>query len=97
MNIKEITAAVVAMNKPEHKADGMVYQVWEDGEITLQKGGSLFGQRTLHTIEQEHTLKSIDPNRMPNINRSGHGYIIVGSYEEAQEARALIFSVNNED
>ena len=29
---------------------GHVYQVWQDGEVTLQKCGSLLGQRNLHMI-----------------------------------------------
>jgi hypothetical protein len=33
------------------KKDGHVAQFWGDGEITLTKCGSLFGRRTLHTIE----------------------------------------------
>lgn len=28
----------------------MVYSVWEDGEITLEKGGELFGQRNMHVV-----------------------------------------------
>lgn len=30
---------------------GMVYQVWEDGEITLQKSGDLLWERSLHCID----------------------------------------------
>lgn len=30
--------------------DPMVYELWQDGEITLTKGGSLFRQRSLHMI-----------------------------------------------
>lgn len=32
------------------KQEGMVYQIWHDGEITLQKSGSLYGQRNVHCI-----------------------------------------------
>jgi hypothetical protein len=32
------------------KEDGMVYNIFDDGEITLQKSGCLLWQRTLHTI-----------------------------------------------
>ena len=30
---------------------GSVYQVWDDGEITLQKCGDLLWQRNLHMME----------------------------------------------
>ena len=28
----------------------MVYKLWQDGEITLEKGGDLYGQRNLHMV-----------------------------------------------
>lgn len=40
-----------SLHKPELRNEpGMVYEIWEDGEITLQKSGDLYGQRTLHMI-----------------------------------------------
>ena len=42
---------LLALDKPElRKAHGMVYEIWEDGEITLQKCGELYGMRNLHCI-----------------------------------------------
>ena len=35
------------------KQVGMVYQVWDDGEITLQKCGDLLWQRSIHTINPD--------------------------------------------
>lgn len=32
------------------KRPGNVYQIWEDGEITIQKSGDLLWERTLHPI-----------------------------------------------
>lgn len=32
------------------KESGHVYQLWQDGEITLQKSGDLLWQRNLHTM-----------------------------------------------
>lgn len=51
MITEEKFAALLALHSPEAvEVDGMVYQVWEDGEVTLTKSGSLFGQRNLHTV-----------------------------------------------
>jgi hypothetical protein len=48
MNNHEILESV---HKPEEiTKSGMVYEVWEDGEITLQKCGDLYGQRSLHQV-----------------------------------------------
>jgi hypothetical protein len=49
MNFQEL---IEAHNKPElAKVDcEMVWQVWGDGEVTLQKCGSLLWMRTLHLI-----------------------------------------------
>lgn len=93
MNMQDTIIAVVTAHKPEHQADNMVYQVWEDGEITLQKGGSLWGQRTLHTIAFGGG-KSIPIESMPKQNYDcSHGYVIVGSNEEAEAVRQLIFGI----
>jgi hypothetical protein len=40
-----------SLHNPELiKAPGMVYEIWEDGEITLTKSGDLYGMRGLHCI-----------------------------------------------
>ena len=44
---------------------GMVYQVWNDGEITLTKSGRLLGQRGLHMIRPGMEL-AIDPTLFPH-------------------------------
>lgn len=54
--------------------EGMVYQVWEDGEVTLQKSGSLLWQRTLHVHQSGDTSKSIPVDMFP-CKHNGHGYI----------------------
>jgi len=43
---------ISAYSKPElAELTGMVYQVWCDGEITLQKSGSLLWNRGLHQMK----------------------------------------------
>jgi hypothetical protein len=54
---------------------GNVYQVWEDGEVTLTKCGSLLGHRTLHTIEFGDKNKAISPLLFPEQRSNGHGFI----------------------
>lgn len=94
MNIMSVIKAVNDAHKPQHKADNMVYQVWEDGEITLQKGGSLWNQRTLHTIAFGLPHKKIPTATMPCLNGdASHGYVIVGSNDEAEAVRSLIASI----
>lgn len=40
---------IADFDKPELALlPGMVYQIWEDGEVTVQKSGELLWQRTLH-------------------------------------------------
>jgi len=51
MTTKEIQAKVMEYSEPElAQQTGSVYQLWSDGEITLQKSGSLLGLRFLHQI-----------------------------------------------
>jgi len=48
--IEAVQAEIIRVHDPEQAKHGMVYQVWEDGEITLQKAGPLLWRRTLHSI-----------------------------------------------
>ena len=46
---EEIESLAKEVDRPELAAEpGMVHQVWQDGEVTLQKSGELLWQRTLH-------------------------------------------------
>lgn len=71
MNIKDLINSV---HKPElSEVHGMVYQVWEDGEVTLQKCGDLLWQRTLITTMFGDPGKAINANLFP-CEHDGHGY-----------------------
>jgi hypothetical protein len=51
INYTDLREAMAVTDRPElTKQDGHVYELWSDGEITLQKSGSLYGQRTLHRM-----------------------------------------------
>ena len=54
---------------------GVVYQVWEDGEITLTKSGSLLGQRGLHCVTWGLD-KQVNPELFPH-QYNGHGFCYV--------------------
>lgn len=47
---KPIADLIKALHQPDGWKSPMVYSVWEDGEITLEKGGEIFGKRNLHQI-----------------------------------------------
>ncbi len=91
MDEQEIIAAVLAMHKPDAWKDVMVYSVWEDGEVTLEKGGDLFGCRTKHTVASGDEVCALPVAAMPMKTASGkHGRIFVGTNQEAFAARELI-------
>ncbi len=73
----DLATLITSHNHPElAEIDGdMVYQVWEDGEITLTKAGRLLGQRGLHMIEGGRVDKAVDPNLFPNVTKQNHGFI----------------------
>jgi hypothetical protein len=90
MNREEATIALLALHKPEAHKNQMVYSVWEDGEVTVEKGGELFGQRKLHTV-RFGGQKSVDYARLPYQNTlDGHGRIFVDNDIEAAAASLII-------
>lgn len=92
MNTEETIAAVNALNWPDAKNDGMVYQVFEDGEITLQKGGSLLWQRNLHCISMGNSKKSLPARALVNhMTSAAHSYIFARDHTTALIAQRLIF------
>lgn len=47
----QVAEIMVMCDIPElRKQSGMVYEVWQDGEVTLTKSGELYGKRSLHQI-----------------------------------------------
>ncbi len=81
---------LLALHAPDAWLDPMVYSVWEDGEITLEKGGSLFGMRSLHCV-YPGMYSQIEAKIMPVVNPDGsHGRIYVSSHDEAMAARKIL-------
>ena len=71
--------------------DHMVYEVWEDGEVTLTKGGDLYGQRSLHLQRYGDDSKAFPFECFPLLF-GRHGCIQVKTSEEAYEASDLILN-----
>lgn len=89
-----VKLAIAEHNNPElAKEPGMVYQVWEDGEITLQKSGELLGQRSLHCITPGVGFE-VPLDLFPNMARS-HANIYTTS-EGAEAVRLEILKVKLE-
>jgi hypothetical protein len=69
---------------------GSVYQIWSDGEITLQKSGELLWQRTLHCITPcvVNAPAFQFPHTSPYDSKDTFAY--VAGEEEAWKIRDLI-------
>lgn len=71
------------ITRPEGGDGKHVAQIWEDGEFTLQKGGSLFGARHLHCIRGAHPDLIDAPMDLP-LPMYKHKCVVV-PFEFAQE------------
>jgi len=91
MKQNEIIAAVNALHCPEAVALPMVYEVWEDGEITLTKGGELYGQRRLHVDAFGDAMLALPPSSLA-VKTPGeeHSRIVARDHTDALAARKLI-------
>lgn len=96
MKLDEIKQLIATAHKPELRdREGMVYQLWENGEITLQKSGSLFGARTLHQITAGLDM-SLPLDIMPvvvGVDAHRYGYAFVESKELADKLREQMAEV----
>lgn len=76
-----------SLRRPElAEQPGMVYEIWEDGEITLTKSGDLYRQRSLHTIVPGIPDLNVP---LPVQGVKGHSSMVVDP-EDIPIARALI-------
>lgn len=76
------------------KEEGSVWEIWEDGEITLQKCGSLYGQRNLHCIVPP-VVGLIPKIRLPE-GEHKHSLMAVHR-DDLVKARKLIVTLNGFD
>ena len=75
-----------ASNDSLSELTGMVYQIWDDGEITLQKSGDLLWQRSLHGVNP--AIGVVDDIEWPHIHGK-HSYAFV-SRDDAESIREMI-------
>lgn len=78
----EMITAITKYHDPDAWKKPMVYSVWEDGEVTLEKGGDLFGLRSLHKIKYGDVSKAWPKELFPAQN-TNHGRIFARSGDEA--------------
>lgn len=73
------------------KQNGMVYEIWEDGEVTMQKSGSLYNQRSLHSMKDPFEL-SLPQNQFPPETYTGHLHACIAVEDNKVEmARQLLW------
>lgn len=86
ITLDELKMFIASKHNPELATKpGMVWQVWEDGELTLQKSGDLLWQRSLHSI-QSGIVSNIPTSVMP-IQESKHGYAFIENEEVGKAIR----------
>lgn len=88
----EIIYAVNALHEPDAINDLMVYEVWEDGEITITKGGDLYGKRTLHLDTRGDSSLALPWDSLA-MKHSKHSRIACKDRETALKARRLIIGM----
>jgi len=67
--------------------NGHVYQVWDDGEITLQKSGDLLWERNLHCMQPALEHYATGFNWPDDYN--GHGFIFTDQNGTEEVRKAL--------
>jgi hypothetical protein len=85
MTSTELKALIESKHRPDLALrPGMVWQVWEDGELTLQKSGELLWQRNLHCIAPG--IVQLNKSLMP-VQEREHGYAFIENEEVGKEIR----------
>lgn len=91
---KQLKASIERAHNLELAKDDMVYQVWNDGEITLQKGGDLLWSRTVHMVKD--SLPFGLTVEMPIKYKKETSYAFV-TREDADHIRALMCALAGEE
>ena len=92
---EEIKEILLGIHKSDAKAHSMVYSVWEDGEITLEKGGVLFGLRNLHMIKGGSDTNKLPSNLFP-VTEGTHGRVFVNTMKEAEDTQSMIWELSKQ-
>ena len=88
----ELKAFIASKHNPELAFQpGMVWQVWEDGELTLQKRGELLNQRNLHCI-RSGLIVNFGKELMP-VQETNHGFAYIDGEETGTAIREAMVKV----
>ncbi len=91
LTTEAMIAAITAAHVPAARDNPMVYSVWEDGEITIEKGGDIFGQRNCHLIAYGRSDFAWPADLFPVQNYAkDHGRVFVADRDSADAFRRLI-------
>jgi hypothetical protein len=91
----ELLAELNTLHKPElRKREGMVYEIWQDGEITLTKSGSIYGQRNLHMIVPGLGHKGVN---VKLVDDCGQNSCMAVENTDLKRARELIMAIAGVD
>lgn len=84
-----VKGAIALLHNPAlaERENCHVYQVWEDGEITMTKCGSLLGQRNLHQVH--YPLPGSVPRDWFPIQETKHAFAYV-TEEDGMQIRSQI-------
>lgn len=88
MTHEEIRELIAIAHRPELTRESHVMKLWEDGEVTSEKGGPLYGSRTVHKIEYgtyeiSGAGDALPTELFPEVLANQHSYLIsdrVGVY-----------------
>lgn len=89
MTDAEKRAAIATYHNPEARKEAIVLSVWEDGEITMEKGAELFGHRNCHMLSPGDAAKAWDKELFPMQNAK-HGRITVSDQDAARAFAAIL-------
>lgn len=93
--LKDIQSLIASYHNPELATKpGMVWQVWEDGELTLQKSGELLWQRNLHCIAPG--IVSCIPKEIMPVQESKHGYAFIANEQVGKTIRQAMLDFANQ-
>lgn len=94
MELAALKALINEHDKPElAEVEGMVYQVWNDGEVTIQKSGSLLNQRHLHCTVDGRPDKAVPADTFPTVTSSGYGFIYTDGVGALAVSKAILTQV----
>lgn len=91
MNIEIIIAEMKKAHDPSMVDQPHVQELWQDGEVTLTKGGDLFRTRSLHMIEFPIGQDSIWSKQIAlGLSCNGGNVSVYCTSEECKEIRTMM-------